>query len=391
MATPSRRRHAPWPSPPAAGPGLAIRLASQPGGRHRARPHQPHPAGAAAGRPAHPSGRCRRPHHRRCRRRCRPAWRGGAVSQEAAAGRTPSRGHASSSTSGVTLAATWPWPPTGDGRGVRDLDQLEELLDLGRARRSHGPAPLPRPPRPPDPRHRGLRQPGAHARRAAADVAASAATARERGMSSAPQAAGGHRPRARPGRRFPLVRRSARRLASASRAGSPTSADGSVEVVAEGPDGLLDELVLQLWEGPLGRVGRRCRRPPRAGPRQPRRLHHPQRSTPRRLRRRRARGARECAASCYRGHPQSPQEIRCRSRPRRSAPGSRRCRSSAAAAARSSSSSRRPPPSSSSAPTQPIVQQGQVGNGLYIVVTGGARIVAGSDELGALRPGRLLR
>lgn len=29
----------------------------------------------------------------------------------------------------------------------------------------------------------------------------------------------------------------------------------------------------------------------------------------------------------------------------------------------------------------PIVQQGQVGNGLYIIVSGGARIVAGSDEL----------
>jgi len=28
--------------------------------------------------------------------------------------------------------------------------------------------------------------------------------------------------------------------------------DGSVEVVAEGPDGQLDQLVLQLWEGPLG-------------------------------------------------------------------------------------------------------------------------------------------
>jgi len=28
--------------------------------------------------------------------------------------------------------------------------------------------------------------------------------------------------------------------------------DLSVEVVAEGPDQLLDQLVLQLWEGPLG-------------------------------------------------------------------------------------------------------------------------------------------
>jgi CRP/FNR family transcriptional regulator, cyclic AMP receptor protein len=32
----------------------------------------------------------------------------------------------------------------------------------------------------------------------------------------------------------------------------------------------------------------------------------------------------------------------------------------------------------------PIVQQGQVGNGLYIVVSGGVRIVAGSDELARL-------
>ena len=36
---------------------------------------------------------------------------------------------------------------------------------------------------------------------------------------------------------------------------------------------------------------------------------------------------------------------------------------------------------------QPIVQQGQVGNGLYIIVSGGARIVAGSDELTRLGPG----
>jgi len=35
----------------------------------------------------------------------------------------------------------------------------------------------------------------------------------------------------------------------------------------------------------------------------------------------------------------------------------------------------------------PIVQQGHVGNGLYIVVSGGARIVAGSDELTRLGPG----
>lgn len=34
-----------------------------------------------------------------------------------------------------------------------------------------------------------------------------------------------------------------------------------------------------------------------------------------------------------------------------------------------------------------IVQQGQVGNGLYIVVSGGARIVAGSDELARFGPG----
>ena len=36
---------------------------------------------------------------------------------------------------------------------------------------------------------------------------------------------------------------------------------------------------------------------------------------------------------------------------------------------------------------QAIVQQGQVGNGLYIVVEGGARIVAGSDELARMGPG----
>ena len=36
-----------------------------------------------------------------------------------------------------------------------------------------------------------------------------------------------------------------------------------------------------------------------------------------------------------------------------------------------------------------IVQQGQVGNGLYIVVSGGVSIVAGSDELARLGPGKL--
>ena len=35
----------------------------------------------------------------------------------------------------------------------------------------------------------------------------------------------------------------------------------------------------------------------------------------------------------------------------------------------------------------PIVQQGQVGNGLYIVLIGGARIVAGSEELARIGPG----
>ena len=36
---------------------------------------------------------------------------------------------------------------------------------------------------------------------------------------------------------------------------------------------------------------------------------------------------------------------------------------------------------------QAIVRQGQVGNGLYIVVSGGARIVQGSDELARIGPG----
>jgi CRP/FNR family cyclic AMP-dependent transcriptional regulator len=39
------------------------------------------------------------------------------------------------------------------------------------------------------------------------------------------------------------------------------------------------------------------------------------------------------------------------------------------------------------APDAAIVQQGQVGNGLYIVMSGGARIVAGSDELARLGAG----
>lgn len=37
-------------------------------------------------------------------------------------------------------------------------------------------------------------------------------------------------------------------------------------------------------------------------------------------------------------------------------------------------------------PDQAIVQQGQVGNGLYIVVSGGVRIVAGGDELARFGP-----
>jgi CRP-like cAMP-binding protein len=35
----------------------------------------------------------------------------------------------------------------------------------------------------------------------------------------------------------------------------------------------------------------------------------------------------------------------------------------------------------------PIVKQGQVGNGLYLIVSGGASIVAGSDEIARLGPG----
>ena len=57
------------------------------------------------------------------------------------------------------------------------------------------------------------------------------------------------------------------------------------------------------------------------------------------------------AATDHRGATVWPhtQEIRCRSRKRRSEPGLRRCRSSGAAAARSSRSSRTPPKSSNSA------------------------------------------
>jgi CRP-like cAMP-binding protein len=38
-------------------------------------------------------------------------------------------------------------------------------------------------------------------------------------------------------------------------------------------------------------------------------------------------------------------------------------------------------------PGQPIVLQGQVGNGLYIIVAGTARVVRGSTELARLGPG----
>jgi CRP-like cAMP-binding protein len=36
---------------------------------------------------------------------------------------------------------------------------------------------------------------------------------------------------------------------------------------------------------------------------------------------------------------------------------------------------------------EPIVRQGQVGNGLYIVLAGGVRVVGGTTELGRLGPG----
>ena len=39
---------------------------------------------------------------------------------------------------------------------------------------------------------------------------------------------------------------------------------------------------------------------------------------------------------------------------------------------------------------QAVVRQGQVGNGLYIVVSGAVRIVAGSEELARLGPGEVL-
>ena len=39
---------------------------------------------------------------------------------------------------------------------------------------------------------------------------------------------------------------------------------------------------------------------------------------------------------------------------------------------------------------QAIVQQGQVGNGLFIVVSGGARIVAGGRDIGRLGPGEFV-
>lgn len=39
---------------------------------------------------------------------------------------------------------------------------------------------------------------------------------------------------------------------------------------------------------------------------------------------------------------------------------------------------------------QPVVQQGQVGNGLFIVVSGGVRIVSGTRELGRLGTGEFV-
>jgi CRP-like cAMP-binding protein len=41
-------------------------------------------------------------------------------------------------------------------------------------------------------------------------------------------------------------------------------------------------------------------------------------------------------------------------------------------------------------PGQVVVQQGQVGNGLYIVVSGEVRIMAGDDELARLGPGETI-
>lgn len=39
---------------------------------------------------------------------------------------------------------------------------------------------------------------------------------------------------------------------------------------------------------------------------------------------------------------------------------------------------------------QPIVQQGQVGNGLFVVVTGNARVTTGGRELARLGPGDVI-
>jgi CRP-like cAMP-binding protein len=41
-------------------------------------------------------------------------------------------------------------------------------------------------------------------------------------------------------------------------------------------------------------------------------------------------------------------------------------------------------------PGQVIVQQGQVGNGLFVLVSGGARVTIGSRELATLGPGEVI-
>jgi CRP-like cAMP-binding protein len=41
-------------------------------------------------------------------------------------------------------------------------------------------------------------------------------------------------------------------------------------------------------------------------------------------------------------------------------------------------------------PGQVIVQQGQVGNGLFVLMSGGARITAGAHELAVLGPGEVI-
>ena len=138
-AMPSRHRPARWPSPPVDGPGWPSASRASP------RPSSRAPASAAPCSSSSPADRRTR------------LGRAADLISDGAAVDAAMRGevapvsaselqpverrravHAHHRGLARPRAATWPWPPRATATAVRDLDQLEELLDLGRPGRPDG-------------------------------------------------------------------------------------------------------------------------------------------------------------------------------------------------------------------------------------------------------------